>query len=62
MNTAKEEVRTLLDKLPDECALEDIQYHLYVVEKIQRGIARGDVEGLLSQEDVEKKFSKWTLQ
>jgi len=60
MNTAKEEVRTLLDTLPDECILEDIQYHLYVVEKIQRGIDRGDVEGLLSQEDVEKKFSKWT--
>ena len=62
MNTAKEEVRTLLDQLPDDCALEYIQYHLYVVEKIQRGIARGDVEGLLSQEGVEKKFSKWTLQ
>jgi len=62
MNTAKEEVRTLLDKLPDECVIEDIQYHLYVVEKIQRGIARGNVEGLLSQEDVERKFSKWTTQ
>ena len=62
MNTAKEEVRTLLDTLPDECVLEDIQYHLYVVEKIQRGIARGNVEGLLSQEDVERKFSKWTTQ
>ena len=62
MNTAKEEVRTLLDKLPDECVIEDIQYHLYVVEKIQRGLARGNVEGLLSQEDVERKFSKWTTQ
>ena len=60
MNTAKEEVRSLLDNLPDECVLEDIQYHLYVVEKIQRGIDRGNVEGLLSQEDVERKFSKWT--
>ena len=60
MNTAKEEVRSILDNLPDECVLEDIQYHLYVVEKIQRGIHRGNTEGLLSQEDVEKKFSKWT--
>lgn len=60
MNTAKEEVRLLLDSLPDECVLEDIQYHLYVVEKIQRGIDRGNVEGLLSQDDVERKFSKWT--
>jgi len=60
MNTAKEEVRTLLDTLPDECVLEDIQYHLYVVEKIQRGIARADIEKSLSQEEVERKFSKWT--
>jgi hypothetical protein len=60
MNTAKEEVRSLLDSLPDECVLEDIQYHLYVVEKIQRGIDRGNAEGLLSQDDVERKFRKWT--
>jgi len=39
MNTTKEEVKSLLDKLPDGCTLEDVQYHLYVVEKIQRGIA-----------------------
>lgn len=62
MNTAKEEVRTLLDTLPDECALEDIQYHLYVVEKIQRGMTRADIEESLSQEEVERKFSKWTTQ
>ena len=56
MNTAKQEVKILLDKLPDECVLEDIQYHLYVVEKIQRGIARAYTEGTLSQEDVEKNL------
>ena len=60
MNTAKEEVKTLLAKLPDECTLEDVQYHLFVVEKIKRGIARADIEGTLSQEDVSRKFSKWT--
>jgi len=61
MNTAKEEVNSILDKLPDECTLEDVQYHLYVVEKIQRGIARADTEGELSQDEVERKFSKWTI-
>ncbi len=60
MNTAKEEVKSILDKLPDECTLEDVQYHLYVVEKIQRGIDRADTEGELSQEEVERKFGKWT--
>jgi len=42
MNTAKDEIKALLDKLPDDCSLEDIQYHLYVVEKIHRGIERAE--------------------
>ena len=58
MNTAKDEVKALLDKLPDDCSLEDIQYHLYVVEKIHRGIERADKEGTVGQEEVEKKLSK----
>ena len=62
MSTAKEEVQSLLGKLPEDCTLEDVQYHLYVVEKIQRGISRTISEGTLSQEDVERKFSKWTVQ
>ena len=37
MSTAKNEIRALLDKLPDDCTLEDVQYHLYVLEKIHRG-------------------------
>ncbi|WP_304056790.1 hypothetical protein [Nitrosomonas communis] len=59
MRTAKEEVKALLDKLPDNCSLEDVQYHLYVVEKIHRGIERAEKEGTLSQDEVEKKLSKW---
>jgi len=60
MSTAKEDVRMLLDKLPDDCSLEDVQYHLYVVEKIHRGIERAESEGVLSQDDVERKLNKWT--
>ncbi len=60
MSTAKEEVKILLDKLPDDCSLEDVQYHLYVIEKIHRGIERVEKEGVTSQEDVERKLSKWT--
>ena len=60
MNTAKKEVQSLLKKLPDDCTIEDIQYHLYAIEKIQRGIERVKKEGTVSQEEVEKRFSKWT--
>jgi len=60
MQTVKEEVRSLLQKLPDNCTFEDVQYHLYVIEKIQRGIERAEKEGTISQEEIEKRMSKWT--
>lgn len=37
MSTAKQEVESLLKTLPEDCTLEDVQYHLYVIEKIQVG-------------------------
>jgi hypothetical protein len=58
MSTVKEEVKALLDKLPDDCSLEDVQYHLYVVEKIRKGIDRAEKEGSLSQGEVERKFGE----
>ena len=61
VNTIKDEVQSLLNKLPDDCTLEDVQYHLYVLEKIHRGIERAKNEGTTSQEEIEKRFSKWTL-
>jgi ATP-dependent Lon protease len=37
MHTVKETVCRLLEDLPDNASLEDIQYHIYVREKIERG-------------------------
>ena len=59
MATAKEEVAELLRRLPDECTLEDIQYHLYVLEKIRRGVDDADTGRVQSQEQVEARFAEW---
>lgn len=59
MATAKDEVKSLLNRLPENCTLEDVQYHLYVVEKISKGLARAESEGSLSQEEAERKLNKW---
>ena len=59
MSTAKEEVESLLQHLPDDCSLEDIQYHLYVIEKVRRGLAAADTEGTLSQAEAEGQFAAW---
>jgi predicted transcriptional regulator len=55
---AKRAVRELLDRLPDDCSLEDVQYHLYVLQSIERG--RADVEAgrTISHEDVARELRK----
>ena len=59
MATAKQEVRKVLEALPEEASLEDIQYHLYVLQRIERG--RRDVEEgrVISQDEVERRMSRW---
>lgn len=59
MSTAKEEVRKLLEQLPEDSSFEDIQYHIYVREKIERGLQEVKEGRVLSQEEVERKMSKW---
>lgn len=59
MATAKEDVEQLLGKLPNDCSLEDIQYHLYVLEKVRNGLKAADGEGAIPQEEAEERLSKW---
>ena len=62
MSTAKQAVTSLLAQLPDNCSLEDIQYHLYVIEKVYRGLEAAEREGTIPQEEVEKRLSKWLIE
>jgi hypothetical protein len=57
--TGKQQVESLLHKLPDSASLEDIQYHLYVLDKVQRGLEEARSGGALSQEEAENRLSKW---
>ncbi len=59
MGTAKEEVRKMLEKMPDDATFEDIQYHIYVREKIECGLKDIKEGHLQSQEEVEQRMSKW---
>lgn len=59
--SAKDEVRALLDRLPDTVTLEDIQYHLAVVVKITRSEERAEREGWIPHEEVERRLSKWLM-
>jgi hypothetical protein len=57
--TAKQEVQSLLERLPENCSIEDIQYHLYVLEKVRSGIEDVRQNGGIPQEEVETRLNKW---
>lgn len=59
MSTAKQDVELLLNRLPDDTSFEDIQYHLYVLDKVRRGLEDAHANGTISQEEVESRLSKW---
>ena len=55
----REEVDSLLDRLPDDSTIEDLQYHLYVIEKVRNGLESAKREGTFTQEQAEEKLGKW---
>ncbi len=59
MGSPKAEAKSMIEGLPDDASLEDIQYHLYVLEKVKRGIERAEAEGAVSHEDAKARLGKW---
>jgi len=59
MRTAKQEVRKLLDQIPDGASYEEIQYHIYVRQKIERGLKDVAEGRTVSQEEIERRMAKW---
>lgn len=59
MDTAKDEVRRILDLLPDDATLEDIQYRIYVRQAIDAGLHDVAQGRTLSQAQVEQRVARW---
>jgi predicted transcriptional regulator len=57
------EMVKMLDALPDELTWGDLQYHIDVRQKIERGMQAVEAGRTFSQEEVEKHFEglmkKW---
>lgn len=61
MKTIKEKLALLLTKLPEDSPVEDIHYHLYVIEKIRQGLERAKRARNFKQEEAEGILSKWLI-
>ena len=59
MQNVKEQVRELLEVLPDDVSFEDLQYHLFVREKIVQGVSDLDAGRVVSENEMEQNFKRW---
>jgi predicted transcriptional regulator len=59
MAQVKKAVLDLVKKLPADCTLEDVQYQLYVRQKIDRSMQAAASGRVTSHEQVKKRLSKW---
>jgi hypothetical protein len=59
MKNAKREAIEIIEQLPEDSSLEDIQYHLYVRQKVERGLSDLKERRTISQKEVERRMKKW---
>ncbi|HET6402552.1 MAG TPA: hypothetical protein VFH95_14300 [Candidatus Kapabacteria bacterium] len=59
MITAKEQVKELLEVLPDDVTFDDLHYHIFVREKIDQGVKDLEEGRVLSEEEMEAAFKLW---
>ena len=59
MSLVKDQAIRLIQSLPDDCSIEDIQYHLYVQQKVEHGLAATEAGQFVSQEEAERRVAEW---
>jgi hypothetical protein len=60
MVQVKKFVLDLLARLPDDCSLDDVLYHLYVANTVQRGLEDVGHGRVVPHEEVEQALRrKW---
>ena len=53
---AKEQVREILEILPESASFEEIQYHIDIRQKVQQGWLAGR---MISLEEIEGRLTNW---
>lgn len=55
----KEQMVKAIEELPDDASVDDAVERLYLLEKIERGIAQADAGQTVSHDEALRRLSKW---
>ena len=57
--TTKEQILQAIRELPDNATVEDAMERLYLLYKVERGIAQADAGQKVSQEEARARMARW---
>jgi predicted transcriptional regulator len=49
----------VITELPDDATIEDAMERLYLLYKVERGIAQADAGQKVSQDEARKRMARW---
>lgn len=55
---AKDAAQAVVSSLPDDASWEDVQYHLYVRQQIEAGLADDDAGRLIDTDELRKRLDE----
>ena len=58
-HTAKQEAINAIERLPDDVALDEIVYRLYVLHKVRQGLQDVEAGRCLSSEVLAREIEQW---
>jgi predicted transcriptional regulator len=62
LQTPKQAVAAMLKRLPATADFREIQYRIYALEKIQRGLEDEAAGRLIPHKEVERRVNEWLSQ
>ena len=58
-SNSKEQILKLVQELPDDATVEDAMDRLYLLLKVERGLAQADLGKKISQEEARRRIDGW---
>jgi predicted transcriptional regulator len=59
MSSAKVAVQGILDQLPDDVTLEQIEYEIFIRRKVEQGDADVAAGRVLTMDEMQVRFARW---
>jgi hypothetical protein len=59
MNPVKEEIKKMIDSLPEEVSYDDIMAEIYFKQRVDKSLAQIEKGETISHEEANQRLSKW---